>query len=490
MSTTSNGRNGEHKNGWSPSRAGWQKLGRDLDHSTFLHKVPPNDPAAEMAFLGCVILDAGKCIPLAVSQCGGDPDFYSEKHAMVWRACRAVFAASNELDLVMLLARMGEGVTQIGGSAYLVTLAESVPSPTNWTHYLEIITTAARKRILLDACASSIFRIQQGDSIEDCLTTAADGVAKAADAAGGPKDIRLYDAASQVLKDLEAKVRITVPIGLQAFDDEFGGIPSPGVTTFMGVPRSGKSSLVAGIVVAMARQGMGGRVISYEMSAHSVAANMLGASAEVSVNNALRTGRDLSPAEQYRLGQSLDQFQDLNIEFVEESLSARRIEERCAIYAAKGVKVIVVDYIQNLPAGEPGQRDTERIEEACRVMQRLYRRFGMTVLVVSQMTGAAAKEDRPPKSSDGIGSSAIEQISDCIVGVYRPSVFNPKRSDETEDEWTERSKHAELHVSKYKKGQCAAVQVRFEGQYTRFLDKPYEPIYMPDPTMPWAKEKR
>lgn len=432
-------------------------------------KTPPQDPMAEMSLLGAAILDPRVITEICV-QAGGNPDFYSERHATIWRAMRDVHDTTGQLDLVLLVSRLGDRLPQIGGEDYLVELASAVPSAANWPHYLANTTIAARKRALLDACATTIHRIHEGAGIDEAVSYASDGVSRAAETRGGPRDLPIQDAARDVLADLEARRPSVLPTGLASFDEAYGGIPFPGVTTIMGVPMSGKSSLAAGIVLAAAKRGIPSRIVSFEMSGKSITANLLGAESGVCVNETLRTGHPLNPGELYRVSEAAEAWNPIDLAYIEDSLSARQIEQRAGLYAAKGVRVLLVDYIQNLPAGEAGQADVARIEEACRVMQRIARRFGMAVIMVSQMTGAAAREERAPRKSDGIGSAAIDQVSDMTIGIFRPCVFQPRSADETDNQWRARQQVAEIHVLKHKKGPIGMVHACWEGRYTRFTD--------------------
>lgn len=431
----------------------------------------PVDPVAEKCLVCGAILDPST-IPAICANAGGEPGFYFEANASIFATARKLHDSGSDADGAAVLTQLeADGKLEaVGGRRYLANVLESTFSGVNWPHYLRLVTNAARKRGLLNACESTIWRINNGRPIEECLVPALDGVSSAANAAGAPKDVPLADAGAGVLADLEAGRPSVIPIGLPSFDEQFGGIPTVGVSTFLGVPGSGKSSLVAGLALRIAEGGRGVRVFSYEMSAHSVTANLLSARAEVCVNECLRTGRVPSATELYKVAGVVDSFAGIDLAFVEELLTAREIENRAALYASRGVGCVVVDYIQNLPPAEPGQGDVARIEEGCRIMQRISRKYGMCVLVVSQMTGSSAREDRAPRKSDGIGSAAIDQVSDCTIGVYRPVVFTPRGIDEPELAWAYRKRQAQIHVLKNKKGPTGAVDVIFQGQYTRFVE--------------------
>jgi replicative DNA helicase len=432
----------------------------------------PSDLMAEQCLLCGMMLDPST-IPAVCAHAGGVPDFYSEANRTIFEVIRDLHESGADADgAAVVTALNAEGtLAAVGGHDYLERVLDSTSSGVNWPHYLKLITDAGRRRELLNTCEAVLYGLRTNAGLEQCLTKAIRGLERASINRGAPKDIHVRDAASEVIAGLEAGKPTVFPTGLTIFDQTFGGIPAQGVTTFLGVPGSGKSSLAAGIALRLARAGIGVRVFSFEMSGFSVTANLLASESLVCVNEALRTGRKPEAVEMYRVAEAADSVHNLNLAFVDELLSARQIEDRAALYAAQGVRCIVVDYIQNLPPSEPGQADVARIEEACRVMQRIARRHVMCVLMVSQMFGAAAREDRPPQKSDGMGSAAIDQVSDCTIGVYRPVVFTPRTQDETAEQWDARKRQAQLHVLKNKKGPCGGVDVVFEGRWTKFMDQ-------------------
>jgi replicative DNA helicase len=431
----------------------------------------PNDTTAERCLLCGMMLDPST-IPAICAYAHGEPDFYSEANRTIFRTIRDLHESGADADgAAVLLALDARGqLDAVGRREYLKNVLGSTCSGTNWKYYLFLVSEAARKRYLWEGCAQALYLLGRRAELGECLGVAVQAITKASEAPGAPKDVPIKEAAAAVIAGLEAGKPTLHSLGLAAFDREFGGVPATGVTVFLGVPGSGKSSLVAGLALRLAQTGLGVRSFSYEMSSHSITGNLLSAKAEVCVNESLRTGRRLPIVEMLRVAGAADAVGPLNFAFVDELLTARQIEDRAAIYAVQGVKVILVDYIQNLPPSEPGQSDVARIEEACRIMQRIARRHGMCVLLVSQMIGQAAREDRPPQKSDGMGSAAIDQISDCTIGVYRPVVFNPREANEAQDHWDSRKREAQLHVLKNKKGPCGAVDVVFEGKWTKFMD--------------------
>ena len=88
--------------------------------------------------------------------------------------------------------------------------------------------------------------------------------------------------------------------------------------------------------------------------------------------------------------------------------------------------------------------------------------------MVSQVTGQASRSGRAPRAGDGIGSSAIEQVSDMIISVHRPGRFESNDEGLPPEIEQERMAKVELHVQKNKYGPIGMVPMAFHGHLSRF----------------------
>jgi len=268
------------------------------------------------------------------------------------------------------------------------------------------------------------------------------------------------------------------PTGLERFDAELGGIPNTGMVTFLGVPSSGKTSLAGQWVWQLASNGRGVRVYSSEMGPENASASIASQVTGVSLHTHRRKGSEPTAEEWRELMKVETSSAAQRIHFSLRNMTAREMLAQAAADKRRGIDVVLVDYIQNIerPQREDGSiaSEVETISEGCRILQRISRELGVLVLMVSQMTASSAREKRPPKMSDGVGAGAIQQASDMMIGVYRPSVFDEHEGAyDTMNEgerWADRKAYTELHVLKNKFGMCGMVRATFAGHITRFSD--------------------
>ena len=94
--------------------------------------LPPAAPEAEMSLLGSMLIDP-KMIPDVVGIVADADDFAKPAHGTVYRHMVELYEATATVDIVALVQRLKDhGVLdEVGGSQYLVELAEGVPTAVN-----------------------------------------------------------------------------------------------------------------------------------------------------------------------------------------------------------------------------------------------------------------------------------------------------------------------------------------------------------------------
>ena len=120
-------------------------------------RIPPHSVEAEQSVLGGLLLD-GKAFA-KVSEVINDGDFYRWEHRLIYGAVRDLTGAGSEIDVITVFeALQGLGKAEdVGGLAYLNSLAQSVPSATTVLRYAEIV----RERSLLRGVIEATDRLQQ-----------------------------------------------------------------------------------------------------------------------------------------------------------------------------------------------------------------------------------------------------------------------------------------------------------------------------------------
>src|SRR3989338_3099195 len=103
-----------------------------------VEKVPPQSLEAEAAVLGSMLLDRS-----AISQSIEILDasyFYRESHKKIYSAIIKLYDENKAVDLITLIEELKKtnSLDEVGGPAYITSLASSVPTAANLAHYARI----------------------------------------------------------------------------------------------------------------------------------------------------------------------------------------------------------------------------------------------------------------------------------------------------------------------------------------------------------------
>jgi len=114
-------------------------------------KVPPQNIEAERSVLGSLMLDKDAIIRVANLIRVGD--FYKDDHNLIYEAMVELYEKREPIDVLSLSNRLEEKnqLDKVGGSSYLTSLVNSVPSSSNVEHYAKVVQKKSTLRKLITA---------------------------------------------------------------------------------------------------------------------------------------------------------------------------------------------------------------------------------------------------------------------------------------------------------------------------------------------------
>ena len=430
-------------------------------------RLPPQDLDAERSVLGAMLLEQG-AVSEAISVVRSE-DFYRPAHAHIYEAMVVLFDRNEPVDEITVSAKLRElgRLDAVGGTAYLATLTESVPTAANLVHYAKIVQNNALTRRLISAATAIAGSGYDGGADIDLLLDAAEAKIfeiTSSRERGGFVPLRdiVKGAISLAEKLYERKQPITgVPTGFCDLDAITSGLQPADLIIVAGRPAMGKTALALNCALnAAIRSGTPVAVFSLEMSKEQLVTRMLCCEARVQ-SQRLRAGQlkstdwpklakaagDLSKAELY-----IDDTGALSI--LEMRARTRRLQ------AEKGLGLVVVDYLQLMQGRGGGEGREREISEISRGLKALAKELRVPVVALSQLNRSLEqRQDKRPVLSDLRESGAIEQDADVICFVYRDEYYATDSPDKG---------IAELIVGKQRNGPTGVVKVRFFAEYTRF----------------------
>jgi replicative DNA helicase len=434
-----------------------------------LRKVPPQNLEAESSVLGGILLEneaVNQVLELLRPE-----DFYRESHRKVFRAIVELSDRSEPVDLITLsdcLKSRGE-LEAVGGTAYLASLADFVPTAANISQYARIVREKSILRSLINTATEIATRgyEEQGnveeflDSAEKVIFDISEKKVKASFVAVGDM---IKDTLKTVEKLYERKEMVTgVPTGYNDLDKLTAGLQPAELIIVAGRPGMGKTAFALNIAANAAFTGAGVAVFSLEMAKEQLVLRMLCSEARVD-SSKVRSGY-LGERDFPQLAKAAGRLHEAPI-YIDDTpaisvLELRAKARRLVRDRSKKIGLIVVDYLQLMRGMGTASNREQEISEISRSLKALAKELSVPVIALSQLNRRVEdRGDRRPMMSDLRESGAIEQDSDVIIFIYRDEVYN--KSDES------KKGLAEIIVAKQRNGPIDTVNLTFLNEFTRF----------------------
>ncbi len=436
-------------------------------------RVPPHSTEAESSVLGGLLLDNQ-----AWDRVGDlliESDFYRFEHRLIYAGISKLVNASKPADVITVyehLQSIGKS-EEIGGLAYLNSLAQYVPSASNIRRYAEIVRERAILRKLVtasDEIATAAFNTQ-GRPVDKILDEAEQKIFNIGEEGSRMKqgfqgmDTLVVNLLDRVQEMADNPNDITgVPTGFIDLDRMTSGLQAGDMVVLAARPSMGKTALAINIAEHVAlNEGLPVAVFSMEMGAAQLAVRIVGSIGRIDQGH-LRTGK-LTDDEWPRLTEAIERLRNVSLHIDETPgltpselrANARRLARQCG-----KLGMIVVDYLQLMSGSSSSQGENRATElgEISRGLKMLAKELQCPVIALSQLNRSVeTRTDKRPMMSDLRESGAIEQDADIIMFIYRDDYYN-KDSKEPNV--------AEIIIGKQRNGPTGTVKLFFQKTQTRF----------------------
>ncbi len=447
------------------------------------HRLPPQSLEGEMSVLGGILLE-NNALNKALEVLRPE-DFYREAHRKIFNALISLDEKGEPADLVTLTAALkAEGdLEAIGGSAYLATLADYVPTAANITYYAKLVKERAVARRLISVATDIATRGFEGGDVEEILDWAEKSIFDIAGMRMRPSYFATKDILKETFKTIERlynrKEMVTgVPTGFTDLDNMTAGLQEGDLLIVAGRPSMGKTAFCLNVVEHAAvhnENRVPTLVFSLEMSKEQLVQRMLCSLSKVDASR-LRTGH-LGESDWPKLTTGAGLLSDAPV-YIDDTPGISVLELRSKarrLKAEKNLGLIIIDYLQ-LMTGNNSENRQQEISDISRSLKALAKELKVPVIALSQLNRSLEnRTDKRPIMADLRESGAIEQDADVIMFVYREAVYCEacKKRDNSCDKGHD--KDAEIVIGKQRNGPIGTVHLTFRGEYTRFENQSKRP---------------
>ena len=435
-----------------------------------LGKVPPHDIEAEQAILGSMLTDRDAVIS-AIEVLKPD-DFYREDNKIIYEAILNLYNRSEPIDVITVRAEletMGK-IDNVGGLEYLVELPDKVPTTANSMKYIKIVEEKSSLRKLIKT-ANEIIELgyDPTEDVDDIMESAEKKIFNIMQ----DKDQKGYSPLKDVLVESFTKLEelynrkqhITgVPSGFIDLDYRTAGFHGSELILIAARPAMGKTAFALNIASnAALRANVPVAVFSLEMSKEQLVNRILSSESMVD-SNKIRTGK-LDEEDWSKLAETIGPLSEGEM-YIDDTpgINIMEIRAKCRkLKIEKNIGLVVIDYLQLIQGTgrRNGSREQE-ISEISRSLKILAKEIDVPVIALSQLSRAAEQRpDHRPTLSDLRESGAIEQDADIVMFLYRDDYYNQD---------SEKKGIAEVILAKHRGGSTGTVDLRWIGNYTKFVN--------------------
>ncbi len=443
--------------------------------------LPPQSLEAEEAILGAMMLSVS-AIETVVDLKLRERDFYRPSHRTIFRVIMQLADrdAVDELTVINELKHQNV-LSEVGGSAAVMTLAERVPAVANARSYAEEVIAQATLRALVET-GHEIARLgyEHPDEPTKLVDMAGGLVGDIAHERSGGDFIDAAELLGPIYDELteraeKGEVSTGLMTGFHDFDQRTGGLRPGNLVIVAGRPGMGKTSWAMNVAenIVTEPEGEGAvAIFSLEMTPEDLMTRMMCSVAKVNqqrIRNGIpeehdwphlvdAVGKLMKPGRLW-----ISEARELTPMILR--AQCRRLDRQ--MRDKGGLKLVVIDYIGLMDGGRRGDDGSNRTNEITyisRQLKSLALELEIPIIALSQLNRSVENRQPPrPNLSDLRDSGAIEQDADMVLFLYRPDYY---MKDDTPVEWQGK---AELIVAKHRNGQPGSAILGFLGPYTKFV---------------------
>lgn len=400
-------------------------------------------------------------------------DFYKSAHREIYEAMLNIFSHHEPIDVLSVTARLREKgkLEEVGGSAYITSLVNVVPTATHVAHYASIVR---RKRLLRDLIAASSHIAQLGyreaEDVEQLIDEAEQKIFSITKDSLRQEFFPVHEALEEAWERIERLHQGDgalrgIATGFPDLDNCLAGLQRSDLIVLASRPSLGKTSLALNVARNVALDGQKPvGIFSLEMSREQLVDRLIASEAHVDLWR-LRSGKMRSEGDDndfIRVRDAMENLSKCRI-FIDDSPSPSVMELRAKarrLQAEHNIELVVIDYLQLIKgSGNPESR-VQEVSEISRALKGLAKELNVPVLAVSQLSRSVEmRHPAIPRLSDLRDSGTIEQDSDVVMFIYR---------EDKDKQNTNRRNIADILIEKHRNGPTGKVELYFHEDTASF----------------------
>lgn len=437
-------------------------------------RLVPRAVEIEAAVLGALMLE--KDAFAVVCDLLKPESFYEPRHVAVYEAIQSLGLSEEPIDMITVTNRLrSDGkLDKIGGPGFIASLTMNVVSAAHIETHARIVAQKYLARQLI-TFASQIENgaFDESNDVEDLLQDAESKLFEISQHNLKRDVIQINPLLTKAVEQMQiASQRASglsgLATGFHELDKKTSGWQNSDLIIIAARPAMGKTAFVLSMALNVAMHNDPVAVFSLEMSNLQLVNRLISNACEIP-GEKIKSG-NLSDLEWTQLMSRMQKLQGIPL-YVDDTSGLSMMELRTKarrLVREHGVKLIVIDYLQLMTAGQKlGSREQE-VSTISRSLKEMAKELNIPVIALSQLNRKLedrGNKDKRPQLSDLRESGAIEQDADIVCFIHRPEYYT--RSSVDEDGNNIKGK-VEFILAKHRSGGIGTVDMFFRHEYVRF----------------------
>ena len=436
---------------------------------TIIKREIPNNIEAEEAVLGSILINQETIY--GVSELLDIEDFYRKSHRTIFKVMLDLNTTKKAIDIITLtdyLTHISK-LEEVGGIAFITSLANKVPSTANLKHYINIVKEKSMLRNIINIAEhmeSMSYDNEQLDTPEVILDKTEQMISRLTKKMIVTKVDNIQGQTLKAYMDIENIIKhkdelLGLETGLYDLDNFLQGLKNSDFMILAARPSMGKTAFALNIASYLSiKKDTPVAFFSLEMSSNQLIHRIFSSYGLIPLFN-LKSGNldDAHTQKLIKVSNKLSQTKLIINDEISNLMSLRSIARK--LKRENDIKLIIIDYLQLLEGTRRENRNLE-ISEISRSLKILAKELDIPIIALSQLSRSVeSRQVKKPMLSDLRESGSLEQDADIVMFLYREDYYNPE---------TENKNITDVIIAKNRNGPTGTIPVYFHKEYVRFQD--------------------
>ncbi len=436
---------------------------------TIIKREIPNNIEAEEAVLGSILINQETIY--GVSELLDIEDFYRKSHRTIFKVMLDLNTTKKAIDIITLtdyLTHISK-LEEVGGIAFITSLANKVPSTANLKHYINIVKEKSMLRNIINIAEhmeSMSYDNEQLDTPEVILDKTEQMISRLTKKMIVTKVDNIQGQTLKAYMDIENIINhkdelLGLETGLYDLDNFLQGLKNSDFMILAARPSMGKTAFALNIASYLSiKKDTPVAFFSLEMSSNQLIHRIFSSYGLIPLFN-LKSGNldDAHTQKLIKVSNKLSQSKLILNDEISNLMSLRSIARK--LKRENDIKLIIIDYLQLLEGTRRENRNLE-ISEISRSLKILAKELDIPIIALSQLSRSVeSRQVKKPMLSDLRESGSLEQDADIVMFLYREDYYNPE---------TENKNITDVIIAKNRNGPTGTIPVYFHKEYVRFQD--------------------